>query len=67
MTVGELRTILACYDDDTPVLDGKGDDLPMLAVIPATVDLWESERDADGNWSTDEPTIGRAVSIGRRF
>ncbi len=58
MTVGELRTILACYDDDTPVLDGKGYDLPMRAVFPATVDIWTE---------ADEPEVGRAVSIGRRF
>lgn len=64
MTVGELRLILDCYDDDTPVLDGKGYDLPMTAVFPATVDIWSDDKDSEGY---ETPTVGRAVSIGRRF
>ncbi len=64
MTVGELRTILACYDDNDPVLDGKGYDLPMLAVFPATVDVWTGVVDEHNN---EIPEVGRAVSIGRKF
>ncbi len=64
MTVGELRTILACYDDDTPVLDGKGYELPLHAVFPSTVDIWTDEKDSEGY---ETPLVGVAVSIGRRF
>ena len=64
MTVGELRAILDCYSDDTPVLDGKGYDLAFHNVNPTTVDVWEGILDEDGN---ETPTVGRALSIGRRF
>ncbi len=64
MTVGELRAILDCYDDDTPVLDGKGYDLSAMHVFPTTVDVWTGVVDENDNLI---PEVGRALSIGPRF
>ena len=64
MTIKELRDILNCYDDDTPVFDSKGYDLHPSAIREATYDIWTGEVDADGY---ETPLIGRALAIGQRF
>lgn len=64
MTVQELRDILNEYPADTPVIDGKGYEFRPTLIRPATVDVWEGILDEDGN---ETPTVGIAVSLGRRF
>ena len=63
MTTGELIQLLETYPHDTPIVDGKGYDLRWKDIGERTIDT------IIGTDEQGEPeySIGKAVSIGRRF